>query len=593
MSFQGRFLCIGYIQRPVDSIWSIVFAAAKRTSFIVLLVFSTFFLLAGCVSEQIDEQSVLISYQQSLANQGPQQRVDTEGKDLSQPLGLLKPISPPASSITDLEIITDPNTGRQTAAVTIEQALARTLANSPEIRVVSFDPSIAKQDITKAAAEFDVTAFGTLNYENEDNPSNSIYQPGQSDARMFDSGVKQKSITGSEWSLSYTLTRSWDDLSGRTLPTRYEPILGFQLKQPLLRDAWQEVTLAGVDVARLNYQIALLGFRQKAEDTATEVISAYWRLLQANRDLEIHQGLLNRTLETLEKVEGRKEIDATDVHIKQTEASAKSREAALLQVRKRVIDAQDVLMRLMADAQLNVLDDCSIVPVSEPSLELETLTVSKLLETAMLKNPVIQQARIGIEISDINIRVAENQNMPRLDLVASARTQSLAKGPENAQDRLYNGDFTSYGIGLSLEYPLGNRQREAELLQRRIGRRKAISVLQNVADQAKVLVREGARTIDTNYSEIQLQKKAVEAASIHLQVLEDTETIREQLTPEFLLVKLQAQETLANAQMSEVRAIMEFNIALAQLAKTLGTVLELHQVEISLLNVTHSNSVSE
>ncbi len=593
MSIHGRFQGYGRIQRCFYSIWHVKLNAEKHTNIIILQIISIAVFLAGCVSDKMDEKSVLVSYQQILAERSYQLRIDTEGKDPNKPLGLLQPVPSTTGNIPDVEIITDPNTGQQNVTLTIEQVLARTLANSPEIRVVSFDPSIAKQDITRAAAEFDFTAFGDLSLENEDNPQNSIYQSGQSDERTLETGLKQKSITGSEWSVSYAMTRSWDDLSGRTLSTRYEPILGFQLRQPLLRDAWQEVTLAGVDAAKLNYKISLLIFRQKAEETAVGVISAYWRLLQARKDLEIHQRLLDSTLETLDKVVSRREIDATELHIKQTEASAKTREAALIQAKTRIYDAQDVLIRLMADAQLNILEDFGIIPASEPSRKLEMPEESELLELVLNKNPVVQQARLGTEIAEINIRVAENQDMPRLDLTASARTQGLAKGPENAQEKLYNGDYVSYGLGLSLEYPLGNRQREAELIQRRFERRQAFTILHNVADQAAQLVRERTRRAQTNYSEIQVQQEAIEAARNYLEAMEEAENIREQMTPEFLLVKLQAQEILANAQMSEVRAIVEFNIALAELAQTLGTVLELHQVEASLPNIVYDNNIPQ
>jgi outer membrane protein len=615
MSIQGRFhnigrirfyilMLYGYIARFVDRFLFnavrsavvkrlLLMLAVMRTGVISLLMF-VIVLLTGCVSDEINDQNnVVFSYQQTLADQGPQQRVDTEGKNMAEPLGLLEPVSQPESHIPKVEFFTDPNTGEQTVSLTIEQALARMLENSPEIRVVSFDPSIAKQDVTRAASEFDVTAFGDLNYENEDNPSNSIFQPGQSNSRSLETGVKQKSITGSEWSLSYNLTRTWDDLTGRTLSTRYEPILGFQLKQPLLRDAWQQVTLAGVDVAKLNYRVALLDFRQKAEGTAVGLISAYWQLLQAQRNYQIYQGLLDRTLETLERVVSRREIDATELHIKQTEASVKTREAALIQAKKQMTDAQDVLVRLMADVQLNLLNDFKILPASEPLQESEKFDYSQLLDLAMNKNPVIQQARIGIEIADINIRVAENQDMPRLDLITSARTQNIARSSENANERLSNLDYLSYRVGLSLEYPLGNRQREAELIQRRFERRKAVSVLQNVADQAAQLIRERTRRAETNYTEIQVQKDAVKAAQEYLQALKEAEEIQEQLTPEFLLVKLQAQEVLADAQMSEIRAIVDFNIALAELAQTLGTVFELHPVQVSVPNISDSNDISE
>jgi outer membrane protein TolC len=540
-----------------------------------------------------DEPSVLTSYRQTLTDQGPQDRVDSEGQNALRPLGLLKPAPSQAGAMPDIETVTDPNTGKKTVALTIEQVIARTLANSPEIRVVSFDPSIAKQDITKTAAEFDMTFFGSYNYEDEANPPNSIFQPGESDVRTVEYGFKQKGVTGSEWSLSYVLTRSWDDLVGRTLPIRYEPILGFQIKQPLLRDAWEDVSLADVNIARLNYRIALFGFREKAEDAAAQVISGYWRLLQARRDFEIQQALLDRTLDTLSKVEGRKEIDATDVQIKQTEASAKAREGALLQAKKGIIDAQDTLVRLMTDAQLNMLDDFEIIPASAVSLETDKHESSKILEIAMKNNPAIQRAKIETEIADINIRVAENRHMPRLDLVASARTQALARGRNEAQDRLETGEYDSYAIGLSLEYPLGNRQRHAELLKRRLERRRAISSLQNVADQVAILAKEGIRRIETNYSEIPVQKDAAAAARIHLQALEDSEPIRERLTPEFLLVKLQAQEALANAQRSEIRAIVDFNVSLVQLAQISGTVLKLHQVSSPLADVSGNNSKSE
>ena len=565
-----------------------LFSVLRFLSSVFCPLFSVLCLLAmlGCVSDEVDDQSVLASYRQTLADRGPQQRADP-----LRPLALLRPTPAPDGIPSELEVVIDPNTSRKIFELTIEQAIVRALANSPEIRVVSFDPSIAKQDITKAAAEFDVTAFGRMNFEQDDNPVNSIFQSGQSDTRLLESGIKQKGITGSEWSLSYALTRSWDDLAGRALPKRYEPILAFQLRQPLLRDAWQQTNLAGVNIARLNHEIAVLGFRQKAEDVSTEVISAYWRLLQARRDFEILQELLQRTLETLKKVLGRKEIDATDVQIKQMEASAKAREAVLLQASKRVIDTQDALVRLMADPQVSMLDEVEIVPDTIPSMTAEDFESfptrdkrkqEEILGLAIKKNPIMQQARVAITIADINIRVAENQEMPRLDLIASSRIQGLDKSQGQAQDSFNSGDYASYAVGLSLEYPLGNRQREAELLKRRFERRKAISTLQNLADQVAIQAKERIRMIETNREEIEIQEEAAQASRIHLQAVEDSEPIRQRLTPEFLLVKLQAQGALADAQMAEIKAVADFNISLARLAQTTGTVLELRQVSTAL-----------
>jgi hypothetical protein len=308
--------------------------------------------------------------------------------------------------------------------------------------------------------------------------------------------------------------------------------------------------------------------------------------MQARRDFEVLQELLERTLETLTKVLGRQEIDATDVQIKQMEASAKSREAILLQAGRAVIDAQDVLLRLMADSQVSLLDDLEIIPDTAPALMTEELKQSEILGRAIKKNPVMQQARVAIAVAEINIRVAENQEMSRLDLIASSRLQGISHSQGLAQDNFNRGDYVSYAVGLSLEFPLGNRQREADLLRRRLERRKAVSTLQNLADQVAIQARKKIRLIKTNLAEMQIQADAAEAAGIQLQAIEDSEPVRERLTPEFLLVKLQAQAALADSQRAQIKAVADFNISRAELAQTMGTVLELRQVSPALSAVS-------
>jgi hypothetical protein len=78
------------------------------------------------------------------------------------------------------------------------------------------------------------------------------------------------------------------------------------------------------------------------------------------------------------------------------------------------------------------------------------------------------------------------------------------------------------------------------------------------------------------------QRAAAEAARLYLQSLEDIERIRGRLTPEFLLVKLQAQQDVAVAQRAELAAIVQYNIALADLERASGTVLQVQPVRIAL-----------
>ena len=294
----------------------------------------------------------------------------------------------------------------------------------------------------------------------------------------------------------------------------------------------------------------------------------------------------------MKKVEGRRDIDATDVQTKQAAAYAKIREATLLEVEKQTVDVQDALVRLISDPQVNTASELTIIPASEPQVVQElpesATMVDRTLATAMQRNPVIQQAQLGVQVAQINIDVAKNQRMPRLDLVGSARARGLGEDRFEAHEQIEDGQYTSYAVGLNLEYPLGNRSRQAEWLRRQWERRKATSILHNTADQVAVQVRERARKVQTNFDELKVQQEAVQAARAHLRTLEESEALREKLTPEFLLVKLQAQETYAQAQRAEVSAIVELNIALAELAQAAGTILDLRMVEASLSSVMQS-----
>jgi hypothetical protein len=67
-------------------------------------------------------------------------------------------------------------------------------------------------------------------------------------------------------------------------------------------------------------------------------------------------------------------------------------------------------------------------------------------------------------------------------------------------------------------------------------------------------------------------------AKIYVQAVEDSEEIRNRLTPEFLHVKLQSQEAFSNAQRAEIKAATDYNIAQIRLAQSMGTVLDMRYV---------------
>jgi len=492
---------------------------------------------------------------------------------------LLKPS--PGTTGPQLDMRQDPQTQRTQVPLTLQQAVMRAIANNLDVRIVSFDPAIARQEILQAAAAFDYVVFADYLYKKDDMQTSGPYGGGEVEKASYDLGIKNKTITGAEWSLAWQMSRTAENSFFVGLPKRYEPQLTLQLAQPLLRNAWPVYNLARLDIARLNEKVQMEMFRQNVEQVVSEVVSLYWTLIQSRRDLEIQQQLLDATEQTLHRIQARAELDATSVQINQIKSAYESRRALLLRAQKLVMDVQQQLTKRMADAQLDLLGDYEVIP-GTPLVDIPVqVDPTDRLLTALRYNPVLEQARLAIEVADIEVKVAVNQTLPRLDLTASAGLHGLDGRPGQATDNLLTGDYASYSAGLQFEYPLGNRERLAGLRGRRFQRLKTITTLQNIADRLAVDLLERVRQVDASYREMLAQQLAVQAARDQLKAMEDIERIRARLTPEFLQVKLSAQESLANAERSQVRALVEYNIALADLDRVTGTILQTYQVELS------------
>lgn len=534
-------------------------------------------LIGGCVSPGPIGSDILNRYQRRLAEKGPQARGNAGLDRLRPELGTTGPE-------LETEVVPDPETGlsRTRIELSLIEAIYRALANNLSVRVVSYDPAIAREEMVRAAAEFDYTLFGGFTYEETDEQTTTAFISSMSRRRRFEAGLRQKAVTGAEWQLALSLSRVWDNNRFTAFRTRYEPVAELSITQPLLRNAWPAFNLASLRIARLGRKLKEAEFRQRVEQVVTEVIDAYWTLYRARGEYAIQKELLNKTIQTRDRIEKRMKLDATRVELKQAEAAVATRRAALIRADKAIGDAEDDLARRLADSQIALPDQYEIVPTTPPTTELVQPDVESQLLEALEHNPVLEQARVAIEQAAVNVTIARNQTLPKLDLSAGTTLQSLDQSRHEAFDEFFTGNFFSSMVQLTFEYPVANRARRADLRRARYQHTQALVRLQKTADEVATSVKERIRQIHTTHAELQAQNAAVEAAALQLQALEDTERIRGRLTPEFLQVKLDAQQTLASAQQAHLRARAAYNTALVDLARATGTVLDLHRVELAL-----------
>ena len=536
------------------------------------------------------DPTLIHQYQSFLVASGPQHR---HADSLARPV---EGTTGPA-----LQVVPDATTGEPSVRLTLSEAIYRALRNSPAIKVIAYDPAVAREELLQAEAAFDTTLFGSVGLQRTDlrrrstltssltaNQTGQLQLPGttgsaQNRTVSHEVGVRTNLPTGGQVETSYGMVREKDEgnVSASTLNPSYEHNLSVRLTQPLLRNAGTDVALAQIRIARINHATTLEAFRAAVLNEVLEVERLYWQLKQARRNVEIQQNLLTRTEETHRILKLRAELDATGVEINQALLRVEGRRADLIRVRRIAADFQDQLLAKLADASVTLLDDVVVLPVTSPTTAELVVDGADQVAAALKYNPELAQARQAIQISQIGVRVARDQIQPRLDLTAGVSTDGLKEDWKQGWDDMWTMDFLNYNLALSFEWPIGNRAARAALMRARHGRDKNIATLQSAADQISTAIRQSVRQIEASFREKNVNERAFEAAKAYLTALELRGEYRQAWDPNFLELLLNAQGIVAEAEAALTQSILEYNVAQATLARVAGTSLQAFGVTIT------------
>src|SRR5205823_4558968 len=133
----------------------------------------------------------------------------------------------------------------------LQEAIHRAVVNSFEVRVAGYQAAIDEARILEAESRFDPLVFaeGQLQLKDQVQRTASLVRPPQ----LFSAATTQ--------------------------PTFYQNDLTLSLTQPLLRDFGEAANVARITIARNDYRISLLDFRDKLETQLQKVEETYWKLL--------------------------------------------------------------------------------------------------------------------------------------------------------------------------------------------------------------------------------------------------------------------------------------------------------------------------
>lgn len=477
----------------------------------------------------------------------------------------------------------------QPVTLSIEEILIRAIQHSSQVKVFSDLPLIRETSITEADAAFDWTAFLDTRWQDLNDPVGNTLTIGAPGVTRYkdehltgQGGVRKRTRSGGTVQLSEQL--GWQ----QTNSTFFVPnpqgtsrlVLGYM--HPLMRGSGQVYNESLICLAQLDTEIASDEFSRQLQSHLLEVLRAYWGLYLERANLAQKLQSLKRASDTLALLKQRQQLDAVPVQILRAKAEVASRRSQVIRAQMGVKNAEDRIRALVNDPAFGDFDTVELMPVDPPTVKETPLSMAMALTTAVTTRPEVNQALRQIQAGCTRLNMSKNEVMPMLNLVTEAYVAGLQ---ENSAFSAFNDSFNNgtpgYTVGLQFEMPLGNRAPKARRERRELELRQLRNQYQTTLNTLQLEVKVSVREVETAMAEMLSQHRAMDASAAELKHLEQRferlpgEDGNASLMLDNLLL---AQQRLATNEFNFLTAEVTYNLALWNVKKATGELLQTEQV---------------
>lgn len=486
---------------------------------------------------------------------------------------------------------TKAQTGERRESISLADAAIRALKNNLDISISRQTKASRLTDIVVEQAKFDPTLSVNGQYNRTVNPLNRPVFGGTggtlSDITTFDQRSHSVTVdattnllTGGNVDLNYSPARTnvnQNVATGFLFNPAWTGGLALTLTQPLLRNAGIDVNKTFIRIAQNNASVEEHVFRDRVMTVLATVEQTYWEVVFSNESLKVAEAALKAAQELLASNRAKAKAGVMSiVDVLQAEAAVASRVEQVLVAEKAIRDQEDQLRRLLNPGEDELRLDMRLTPQDQPVVTLEPISLQEAIDIAIEQRPEIIQAKKNVDTSELNTKFAKNQLLPTLSFQGTMGMAGLGKDYGDSVNRNLSGDFYNYGAGLVLSYPLGNRSAWSTYSRRQIEGKNAEASLASVRQQIIIGVREAVRRVQTDFKRIETTRSARIMAEKQLQA--EQERLKVGLsTTRFVL---DFQRDLATAQGNELRAIVDYNKSLSNLARHKATTLDRYNLQL-------------
>ena len=472
----------------------------------------------------------------------------------------------------------------QPMPLSVEAAIIMALQNNRDLQIQRLNPVIAGTFERIERGKYDPELFAEFEYVDEAASETSRATGEQFTVEGTNTsaaaGIRQELPTGT--TLEAALERDRDQ-SNRA-PDQRTTRLGLSITQSLLRGFGPAVNLVNIRQAELDLLASIYELQGFTEALVAEIESAYWNYVLALEEIRIYESSLKVAKKQRDEIEEQISVGL----LPETEAAAARAEVARRE--QALINARSLMeerrLKLLDLINLNIAShlEKEIRATSEPFIDPQAITnLAERLALAEKSRPDLAEARLRMKQGRLETIATRNGMMPKLDLfIDLGRTGYAESFPEAFRE--FNDNTYDFSAGVRLSHYLGNREAEARYEAAWTEEQQAKRAVDNLSHVVQLDVRLAVNEVERSRQQItaskatrQLEEQTVRAEKERFNVGAST-----------ALLVAQAQRDLLASQIAEIRAIVNYRIALVELYLAEGSLLQRRGITIGDYRIDNS-----
>jgi outer membrane protein TolC len=505
-------------------------------------------------------------------------------------------------------------------SISLKESLYLALRNNPGIVAFSLDPVLSLQGVRGSWAVFDPDFTSQAGEQKTVTPTTSSLQTGGAKAFVQKSYVWDfainKTLATTNGTLGATFINSYsgNNSAFAGVNPAYVPGLTLSLNQPLLRNFGNQFATINVRIAESSQKQSQFNYEQQLNDFVLRVGTDYWNVVRAEENLEV----ANKALAVAQDLVRQNTISVkvgvlAPLSLKEAQSEEATDLSNVYQAEGQLDTARTVLAQDVMYNPDHTFLPAKLEPIERPNPERMDEYDELSLEQAMMYRPELASMRELIRSMLLQVKFAENQTLPQVNLGAQFGLTGTAgaincnpffgssslgivsncmipnpvgtpvagiklpfKGlyPESL-DRLWTFSFYNYAVVFNIERPFNNDAAKAALAQAKIEYEQQRMRYRDLISSIVVDVQSSLDGLKANYKSAQASKTATEfaAASLH----DERERFRVGMATTHEL--LQFIDSLVAAEGNEVNADVNFEISKLAVKHSEGTLLRAYNIQ--------------